>query len=83
MAYSASAILSVIESIVTSCLKNLLSIMAAVKQLKVKKNSDIIVKKQPKNTDSCWSNDFNFGSTNARYPQIKNSIYESAAIEIN
>ena len=41
------------------------------------------MKNMPKNTDSCWSNDFNFGSTNARYPQIKNSIYESAAIEIN
>ena len=36
----------------------------------------------PKNTDNFQSNDFIFGSTNARYPQIKNSIYESAAIEI-
>ena len=55
--------------------------MTAVKQLKVKKNSDIIIKKPPKNTDSCQLNYFIAGSFNARYPQIKNSIYKSAEME--
>ena len=40
------------------------------------------MKNTPKNTDNCQSIDFIFGSTSARYPQIKNSIYESAAMEI-
>ena len=40
------------------------------------------MKNMPKNNDNFWSNDFIFGSTSARYPQIKNSIYESAAIVI-
>ncbi len=40
------------------------------------------MKNKPKNTDNCQSIDFIFGSTSARYPQIKNSIYESAEIVI-
>ena len=55
--------------------------MTDVKQLKVKKKRDISMKKLPINTDNYQLNYFIAGSLSARYPQIKNSIYESAEME--
>ncbi len=49
---------------------------AAEKKMKIKKN-DINMKKTPKNKDNCPLKNFIFGSSRARYPQIKYSNYAS------